>query len=106
MTTYNITLDTPESVLTVNSEVDTLLIKVIISLELPIKEACKNGVCGLCRCRLVSGSISYKSREPFGLWEKELEQGYILPCIAYATSDLRLDNIPLEGHPPPTNPKA
>ena len=57
--------------------------------------ACRNGVCGLCKCRLLAGEITYHWKQPYGLWEKHIAEGLILPCIAFATSDLTLDRIPL-----------
>ncbi|MDK9790118.1 2Fe-2S iron-sulfur cluster-binding protein [Vibrio sp. D431a] len=40
---------------------------------------CRNGMCGFCRCKLVSGSIEHIDEALVSLQEKE-----ILPCIAVA----------------------
>ncbi|MGD9660466.1 MAG: 2Fe-2S iron-sulfur cluster-binding protein [Porticoccaceae bacterium] len=68
----------------------------LASSGLPLRKPCRNGVCGLCRCKLVAGEITYQWRLPHGLWQKDIEQGYILPCIAYALSDLTLAAVSLE----------
>ncbi len=60
---------------------------------LPVRQACRNGVCGLCRCRLREGEITYHWKRPHGLWQKDQEAGLILPCIAYPVTDLVLDQL-------------
>ncbi|MYM64273.1 2Fe-2S iron-sulfur cluster-binding protein [Pseudomaricurvus sp. HS19] len=64
--------------------------------ELPVRKACRNGGCGVCRCQLVSGDIDYGARYPHGLWQADIEQGVILPCIASARSDLVLSDLSFE----------
>lgn len=62
-------------------------------LPQPLRRACRNGACGVCRCRLISGEIDYGSRFPYGLWQHEIDDGYILPCIAKPISDVRLGEL-------------
>lgn len=73
-----------------------LVLEALRDSGLPVRKSCRNGVCGLCKCRLVQGEITYHWREPYGLWQKHIDAGYILPCIAYPVSDVRLRDIPLE----------
>jgi ring-1,2-phenylacetyl-CoA epoxidase subunit PaaE len=47
--------------------------------------ACKGGVCGTCRARLVSGKAHM--RRNFALEEAELAAGYILTCQSYPDSE-------------------
>lgn len=47
--------------------------------------ACKNGVCGTCRCRLVSGTVEMVQN--FALEKEEVDRGYRLACQSYPTSD-------------------
>jgi ferredoxin len=58
------------------------------NLHLP--RMCRNGTCRTCLCRLVSGSVRYTVEWP-GVSAEEKTQGYILPCVAVAQSDLVLD---------------
>ena len=51
--------------------------------------SCRNGTCRTCMCRAVSGHVRYRIQWP-GLLPEERAQGWILPCIAYAQSDLVL----------------
>ncbi len=62
-------------------------------LPFPIRRACKNGVCTICRCRLIEGQTTYGQRQANGLWQAEEQAGYILPCIASAQSDLQIDDL-------------
>ncbi|MFK4759487.1 1,2-phenylacetyl-CoA epoxidase subunit PaaE [Microbacterium sp. ZW T5_45] len=47
--------------------------------------ACAGGVCGTCRARLVSGSVTMT--ENYALEPDELERGYVLTCQSHPTSD-------------------
>ena len=76
-------------------EGDKNLLEAMRENGLPVRKSCLNGVCGLCKCRLVEGEITYHWRKPHGLWEKHIAGGLILPCIAFARSDLVLDRITL-----------
>ncbi len=47
--------------------------------------ACRGGVCGTCRARLVEGSVDMDSN--YALEPDEIEQGYVLTCQSHPTSD-------------------
>ncbi|BCF91054.1 2Fe-2S iron-sulfur cluster-binding protein [Paraburkholderia largidicola] len=72
------------------------------NLHLP--RMCRNGTCRTCLCRLESGSVRYTIEWP-GVSAEEKAQGYILPCVAVAQSDLVLDAPDAAELPPaPTTP--
>ncbi len=52
---------------------------------------CRNGACGTCKGRLLSGAVSYPGETPGGLEADEAEAGYALLCQARATQDLVLE---------------
>ena len=52
--------------------------------------SCRNGTCRACISVLVEGSIRYRIEWP-GLSSTEKEEGYLLPCVAVATSPLVID---------------
>ena len=54
-----------------------------------LPSSCRNGTCRTCICQLDSGSVSYLIAWP-GLSSDELREGWILPCVALARSDLQL----------------
>jgi ferredoxin len=58
------------------------------NLRLP--RSCRNGTCRTCLCKTISGSVSYTIEWP-GLSREEKAEGYILPCVAVAQSDLVID---------------
>ncbi len=47
--------------------------------------ACKGGVCGTCRARLVEGSVAMDAN--WALEPDELEQGYVLTCQSHPTTE-------------------
>jgi ring-1,2-phenylacetyl-CoA epoxidase subunit PaaE len=47
--------------------------------------ACKGGVCGTCRARLVEGEV--RMRRNFALDPSEVEAGYVLTCQSLPVSD-------------------
>ena len=67
------------------------VLEALESLQLPIIGACRSGVCGSCKCKVVSGSIENISEQPGPLTEEEQQQGYILACSSRASSDLELE---------------
>jgi ferredoxin len=58
------------------------------NLRLP--RSCRNGTCRTCMCRAISGTVSYTIEWP-GLSREEKAEGYILPCVAVAGSDLVIE---------------
>ncbi|MGA3248861.1 MAG: 2Fe-2S iron-sulfur cluster-binding protein [Paraburkholderia sp.] len=58
------------------------------NLRLP--RSCRNGTCRTCLCRLVSGAVSYTIEWP-GVSREEKAEGFILPCVAIAESDLVIE---------------
>ena len=58
------------------------------SIRLP--NSCRNGTCRTCMCKLFTGEIHYQIEWP-GLTREEKAEGWILPCVAEARSDLVLE---------------
>ncbi|MFY0666289.1 MAG: 2Fe-2S iron-sulfur cluster binding domain-containing protein [Natronospirillum sp.] len=74
-------------------QADETLYEALSRLGLTVRKACVNGACGVCRCRLVAGDVDYRGRQPYGLDETARGACYILPCIAYAESNLMLSEL-------------
>jgi CDP-4-dehydro-6-deoxyglucose reductase len=53
---------------------------------------CKDGACGSCKCRLVSGEVTLGTHQPRALSQAEWDAGYTLTCCATAHSDVVLEN--------------
>ncbi|WP_144109078.1 2Fe-2S iron-sulfur cluster-binding protein [Paraburkholderia sp. BCC1886] len=58
------------------------------NLHLP--RSCRNGTCRTCLCKMLSGSVRYTIEWP-GLSREEKAEGYILPCVAIAETDVVIE---------------
>jgi ferredoxin len=52
-----------------------------------LPSSCRNGTCRTCICQVRSGAARHLIEWP-GLSLEEKREGYILPCVAVAISDL------------------
>jgi len=66
------------------------LLQSALAQSICLPNSCRNGSCRTCMCMLVSGTVSYQIEWP-GLTREEKKEGWILPCVAEAQSDLVLD---------------
>jgi CDP-4-dehydro-6-deoxyglucose reductase len=53
---------------------------------------CKDGACGSCKCKKISGSVVHGEHQAKALSADEEAQGFVLTCCATATSDLVLES--------------
>jgi ferredoxin len=58
------------------------------NLRLP--RSCRNGTCRTCLCKMTSGRVRYTIEWP-GLSREEKMEGYILPCVAIAETDVVIE---------------
>ncbi len=54
-----------------------------------INSSCRNGSCRTCFCQLQQGAVHHLIEWP-SLSSEEKEDGYILPCVAAADSDVSI----------------
>lgn len=54
-----------------------------------LPRSCRNGTCRACLAQLRSGAVSYRIEWP-GLTKEEKAEGFVLPCVAIAQTDLIL----------------
>jgi CDP-4-dehydro-6-deoxyglucose reductase len=75
---------------TVNAT-DTLLAAGITQgINLPY--GCKDGACGSCKCKKLSGSVTHSPHQSKALSNDEEAHGFVLTCCATATSDVVLES--------------
>ena len=53
---------------------------------------CKDGACGSCKCKLVSGQVAHSNFQRKALSEEEEAQGLVLTCSARALSNVTLES--------------
>jgi CDP-4-dehydro-6-deoxyglucose reductase, E3 len=53
---------------------------------------CKDGACGSCKCKKLSGSVTHGAHQSKALSAEEEQAGYVLTCCATPTSDVVLES--------------
>lgn len=53
---------------------------------------CKDGACGSCKCKMLSGSVVHGNHQSKALSPEEEANGYVLTCCATPQSDLVLES--------------
>jgi ferredoxin len=66
------------------------LLQSALAGRIRLPSSCRNGACRACMCKLSSGEVDYQIEWP-GLTREEKEEGWILPCVAQARSDLAIE---------------
>lgn len=84
-TRYSAYLETESATFSVPHDLPVLIAAEQAGLYM--ESSCRNGTCRSCLCQLREGRVAYRIEWP-GLSAEEKADNYILPCIAYAQSDL------------------
>ena len=77
--------------LSFETDAQSTLLQAALRGGVVLPNSCRNGTCRTCLCLMRSGSVQYTIEWP-GLSFDEKREGYILPCVALATSDLVLES--------------
>jgi ring-1,2-phenylacetyl-CoA epoxidase subunit PaaE len=64
---------------------DTTILDGVARARPDLPFACKGGVCGTCRARVIAGDVAM--RRNFALEAAELDAGFVLTCQSRPTSD-------------------
>ena len=83
-TELGVTIDGTQRTITMQAGQSVLEAALDHALDAPY--ACKAGVCSSCRCKVTKGQVEMIANH--ALEDYEIEQGYILACQSYPTSEL------------------
>jgi CDP-4-dehydro-6-deoxyglucose reductase len=77
-----------EQDITFNVEKHETILEAALRQGHSLPYGCRNGLCGSCKAKIISGDISYPDGSPDGLGKDDSKQGFALLCKAQAKSDL------------------
>lgn len=84
-----VTLSFTKSNRIVSGVADKTVLTIARDNGLPIPSSCRNGVCGTCKSKLVSGTVDMKHNG--GIRQREIDSGMFLPCCSKPLSDLTIE---------------
>jgi CDP-4-dehydro-6-deoxyglucose reductase len=72
-------------------EADETVLEAAMKADLLLPYGCRNGACGTCKGKILSGAVDYGPHAPATLTDDEKRAGYALFCCAKPASDLAIE---------------
>ena len=86
---YSITLQSPDGTeTTFDCDSETTILDALEEEALDHPSSCRSGACSSCAMKIVEGTVNQE--EQTFLDEDQMDEGYVLTCVAYPTSDVVL----------------
>ena len=84
-----ITLQAPDgSTETFECDAETTILDALEEAGIDHPSSCRSGACSSCAMKVVEGAVNQE--EQSFLDDDQLEEGYVLTCVAYPESDVKL----------------
>lgn len=89
MATYSVEIKHQGTVQTITVDEQQTLLEAGQAAGIDLPTSCSAGVCTTCAALITEGSVSQE--DGMGVSQELQDQGYALLCVAYPTSDIKLE---------------
>lgn len=72
-----------------NCNADQTILQAAVNAGIRLPSSCSNGVCGTCKTKKINGQVEMTAAG--GIRQREIDQGWILPCCSRPMGDITLD---------------